>query len=87
MPVVSEFLGILIRMYFNEHNPPHFHAFYQGHKAVFNIKTCEMVKGKFPKRQRKFVETWAELNKEELLANWMLLQNDERAISIAPLRK
>ena len=87
MPVKSEFLGIDIKMYLNEHNPQHFHAFYQGYKAVFNIKTCEMAKGKFPKRKRKFIEAWAELNKEELLGNWMLLQNDEQAISIAPLRK
>ena len=87
MPVISKFLGIDIKMFFDEHNPPHFHAFYQGHKAVFNIKTCEMVKGKFPKRQRKFVEAWAEFHKEELLANWMLLQNDEQAIFIAPLRQ
>ena len=75
MPVISSFFGILIRMFFDEHNPPHFHAYYQKYK------------GKFPKQKRKFVKTWAELNKDELLANWMLLQNDEQAISIAPLRK
>ena len=87
MPVISEFLGILIRMYSNEHNPPHFHAVYQGYSAVFSIEDCELMIGKFPKRQRKFVEAWAELHKEELFANWMHLQNREKFSSIPPLRK
>ena len=87
MPVISEFLGIFIRMYSKEHNPPHFHAYYQGYKAAFNIETCELMKGNFPNRQRKFVETWAEFHKDELFANWTRLQNRAEPESIPPLRK
>lgn len=37
MPVLSMFYGIIIRMYFDDHNPPHFHAEYQGYKAQFDM--------------------------------------------------
>ena len=87
MPVISRFLGIYIKMYFREHNPPHFHAVYQGYEAVFDIKTCKMVEGKFPKRQRQFVEVWAYLHKEELETNWNMLKLKQQPDPIPPLRK
>ena len=87
MPVISKFLGIDIKMYFREHNPPHFHAVYQNYKAVFDIKTCKMVEGKFPKRQRQFVEVWAYLHRDELQTNRQMLQERHLPDSIPPLRK
>jgi len=54
MPIVSKFLGILITMYWNEHNPPHFHAKYGEYKIIVYIKTG-VVEGKFPKRALKMV--------------------------------
>jgi len=53
MPTISMFYGIIIRMYCapGEHNPPHVHAYYQEHKAVFNIRDCELTNGKLPVRQ------------------------------------
>jgi len=74
MPTISMFYGIIIRMYCNpgEHNPPHFHAYYQDHKVVIDINTCEVIEGNFPKKQLKLVLAWAELRQEELLANWTL---------------
>ena len=50
MPEMSRFYGIIIRMYFSDHNPPHFHAEYQGKQAEYNIKTLEVIAGKIPKR-------------------------------------
>ena len=56
MPEVSRFFGIIIRMWWPDHPPPHFHAFYQGLEAVFDIKTSERKKGAFPKKQEKIAK-------------------------------
>ena len=72
MPTISMFFGIIIRMYnTNEHNPPHFHATYQGHNAVYNMDG-ELLEGEMPRRQQKLIVAWAELHRDELLANWEL---------------
>ena len=85
MPTISMFLGIIIQMYNNgEHNPPHFHASYQGHHALFNMDG-ELTQGDMPKRQQKFIIAWAELHKEELLANWELAITEQPLYKIDPL--
>lgn len=85
MPTISMFLGIIIRMYnTGEHNPPHFHAQYQGYNAVFNMEG-ELLEGEMPRRQIKFIAAWAELHKDELLANWELAMNEQALYKIAPL--
>jgi len=70
MPEVCRFLGIVISMYFNEHNPPHFHIRYEEHRAVMNIKTLNIEAGHLPAKVRGLVEEWAEINQDELLAMW-----------------
>ena len=86
MPVVSMFFGIIIRMYNNgEHNPPHFHASYQGCNAVFNMDG-DLVEGDMPKRQQKLIAAWAELHRDELLANWELAITEQPLYKIVPLR-
>ena len=85
MPTISMFYGIVIRMYNNgEHNPPHFHAFYQDYKATFDMDG-ELVKGEMPKKQMKLISAWTELHKEELLANWEFAMNEEPLYKIDPL--
>jgi hypothetical protein len=70
-------------MYYEEHNPPHFHAEYQGVKAVFLISSGEMIKGKnFPIRARKIIQEWAVEYKEELLKNWSLMEQNENLLKI-----
>ncbi len=71
MPTISMFYGIIIRMYCGsaEHNPPHFHAYYQDAKAIVDISKCEIAEGNLPKKQIKLVLAWAELHQEELLAD------------------
>lgn len=86
MPTISMFYGIIIRMYNNgEHNPPHFHASYQGCNAVFDMDG-ELTEGDMPKPQRKYIAAWAELHKDELLANWELAMSEQPLYKIEPLR-
>jgi len=88
MPTISMFFGIIIRMYCapGEHNPPHFHAYYQEYKAIFDINSCEMTEGKLPSKQRKLVSAWAEIHKDDLLADWELASNGELPYQIEPLK-
>ena len=85
MPCISEFYGIVIYMYWSEHNPPHFHAKYQGGEIVVDIKTLEVTKGSLPRRGLNLVLDWAEIHQNELLENWDLCQNMEHPHNIEPL--
>ena len=81
MPEISRFYGVVIRMYFGDHNPPHFHAVYGGEEAVFSINTLGIIEGKLPPRITGMIVEWASMHQEELLADW------GRAISNEPLEK
>ena len=70
MPEISRFLGIVISMYFNEHNPSHFHVRYNDYRAVMDIRTLNVLDGTMPARVRGLVEEWAEMHRDELLAMW-----------------
>jgi hypothetical protein len=69
-----------------EHNPPHFHAYYGEFKAIIDINSCELIEGNLPKKQLKIVLAWAELRKEELLADWNLATKGELPLPIDPIR-
>lgn len=58
MPTISKFYGIIIRMYFqqSEHNPPHLHAIYNDHVAVFNIDTGEIIEGFYQQKHLKWLK-------------------------------
>ena len=88
MPPISMFYGIIIRMYCDkaEHNPPHFHAYYQDFKATVDIRTCEILTGELPKRQTKLVLAWAEIHQDELLADWELATAGTLPFKIEPLK-
>jgi hypothetical protein len=60
--------------------------YYAEHKEVVDIRTCEVVEGDLPTRQVKLVQAWAELHREELLADWQLVMNGEKPFSIQPLQ-
>ncbi|MFZ2406768.1 MAG: DUF4160 domain-containing protein [Methylobacter sp.] len=70
MPEISRFLGIIIFMYFDEHNPPHFHVKYNEYNAVMEIQSLNILAGYLPGKVRGLVEEWAEPNQEELLTMW-----------------
>ena len=66
MPEISRFLGIIIRMYYRDHAPPHFHAEYGEYEVTIDILTG-VITGHFPKRALRAVLEWYELHKDELL--------------------
>ena len=68
MPEISKFYGIVIYMYINDHNPPHFHAVYQGYKATITIQDG-IVTGCFPRRALNLIFDWLDEHKDELLEN------------------
>ena len=70
MPEISRFLGIVIMMYFDEHNPPHFHVKYNDYSGVVAIKSLNIIAGKLPARVRGLVEEWAEINQDDLIIMW-----------------
>lgn len=87
MPTISMFYSIIIRMYFapGEHNPPHFHVYYNEYKASFSIDSLEMIEGNLPRKQTRLVQAWAELHVDELKADWKLAMNGEPIYKINPL--
>ncbi|MBU0486949.1 MAG: DUF4160 domain-containing protein [Bacteroidetes bacterium] len=84
MPEISRFYGIIILMYWQEHNPPHFHAEYQGNKMTVDISTLE-TKGEFPHRAKALIFEWISLHRSELLKNWELSLAGKPMEKIIPL--
>lgn len=84
MPEISRFYGIIIKMYFNEHNPPHFHIEYQDYEAIVNIETGELT-GKMSRRALGLVYDWLDQNKEALLENWNRIEERKPLKRIKPL--
>jgi hypothetical protein len=85
MPEISLFYGIRITMYYDDHNPPHFHAEYAGKKAIVDILNVKIIKGFLPSRQIKFVIAWCEIHKDELMQNWELSKDAKPLNKINPL--
>jgi len=84
MPVISRFYGILIVMYFNDHNPPHLHAKYAEDEARYDF-AGSLLEGKLPKRASKIVVEWIALHHEELKDNWERARNGQPLLPIEPL--
>ena len=85
MPEVCRFLGIIITMFADDHNPPHFHVRYGNYHAIITIDKG-IVKGEMPRAVLKNVYKWADLHKEELNDNWNRLQSGKEAEKIEPLK-
>ena len=85
MPEISRFYGIIIAMFYDEHNPPHFHARYGGYKVSINIQTLSILEGKLPPRALGLVIEWASLHQDELLQNWNLALARQTPNKIEPL--
>jgi hypothetical protein len=84
-PTLSVFHGIAIRMYADEHNPPHFHAMFSGKEAAFDFDG-EIIQGDFPKKQTRLVQAWVELHRDEIEMNWHLLTREGEYHKIEPLK-
>jgi hypothetical protein len=85
MPIVSMFFGVIIRMFYDDHNPPHLHAEYQGKKAVFDFRG-NIVRGDLgsPTATR-LLREWVELHSRELTEDWELAREGRELNKIAPL--
>lgn len=85
MPTISSFYGISIRMFFNDHVPPHFHVEYAEFKATIDILDLTISSGKLPRRAQELVLAWAELHQNELLIDWQLCTAKQQPNPINPL--
>lgn len=85
MPEISRFLGICIFMYFNEHNPPHFHIRYNEFRAVMTIEGLEITEGRLPSRVAALVLEWASQHRGELMDNWNSIRETGDYNKIEPL--
>jgi hypothetical protein len=84
MPEISRFLGIIIRMYYRDHAPPHFHADYGDSEITVEIENGR-VEGQFPRRALSAVLDWLELHRDERQDNWSLAREEKPLKKIEPL--
>ena len=85
MPEISRFLGIVIKMFFDDHNPPHFHAEYSSDTALIDIRNLFVFSGRLSPRVMGLVIEWATLHQQELLADWERARAQQTLEKIAPL--
>lgn len=85
MPEISRFYGIIIYMFFQDHNPPHFHIKYQEYEATIDIENG-IVRGEIPRRALKLIYDWLDLHKEDLMENWRLIEQRKPLNKIEPLK-
>ena len=86
MPEVCRFYGIIIAVFYSDHNPPHFHVRYGGDKAVIDIRTLQILEGKIPPRALGLVVEWASQHQKELMEDWDLAKKQQPPTKIQPLR-
>jgi hypothetical protein len=82
MPEIARFYGIIIKMFYNDHLPPHFHAVYGEYNGIFDIVTLEKLEGDLPARASELINEWANINKDELLRMW----NEKRISKLEGLK-
>lgn len=85
MPEISRFYGIVIKMFYNDHAPPHFHAEYGGNVMIVAIETLGVIAGRLPPRATGMVLEWASEHQAELLKTWALALQMEPLGRIDPL--
>lgn len=72
-------------MYYDDHAPPHFHAFYAEHGAQISIETLEVLDGGLPRRALDLVLEWAAAHRDDLRADWLRAEQHEQLLPIQPL--
>jgi Domain of unknown function (DUF4160) len=82
MPEISRFYGIIIKLFFSDHSPPHFHDIYGEYNALFDIQKMELLEGDLPNRAYKLVKEWGTQNQAELLNMW----NNQQINKLPPLK-
>ena len=85
MPVVSAFYGMIIRIYYDDHNPPHFHVSYGDKEVVVAIESGKILSGRLPIRLKNAIRERHVLHKKELLAAWRAVRLMKKPNRIKPL--
>ncbi len=85
MPEIARFYGLIIKMFYRDHLPPHFHVEYGEFEGIFDIKTMEMLEGELPARAKLLAIEWAILHRKELEENWERRNKGETIKRIDPL--
>lgn len=85
LPVISAFFGIVIRMYYVEHEPPHFHAEYDSQQASFGLDGTLLAGNIRSRTARRLIREWTRAHADELLANWQRMRAGRRLEPIDPL--
>ena len=86
MQEISRFYVVVIRMYYDDHEPPHFHAIYSGEEIQVAINPIAILDGELPRRATSLVLEWAALHQRELTENWERLRKDQKPEKITPLK-
>ena len=81
MPILSVFFGIIIRMWHDDHPPPHIHASYQGFEALIDIRTGQILEGYLPRKASKIIKEWCLAHQYNPSRNW------EKAQQFEPLER
>ncbi|MFH1967864.1 MAG: DUF4160 domain-containing protein [bacterium] len=85
MPIISKFFGIVVRMFYDEHNPPHIHVEYQNKKAVFDF-SGNILRGKIDsKTATKLTREWIDIHVSDLQEDWELAKSGKEIKPIIPL--
>jgi hypothetical protein len=85
VPEVCRFYGIVIKLYFADHVPPHFHAEYGEYEARIAIESLAVLSGALPPRAMGLVAEWSVLHQRELLEQWQRVMSHEPPARIEPL--
>lgn len=88
MPVISQFYGVIIQMFFDEngkHHEKHIHVKYNEQEAVYDL-TGNLLEGKIPYKKEKLVAAWIAIHQEELESLWVLIHEQGSYFKIDPLK-
>jgi hypothetical protein len=85
VPEISRFFGIIVRIFYNDHHPAHFHAVYGDAEALISIDTLAVLRGELPRRALALVLEWASLHRTELARDWELARSGQTPEPINPL--
>ena len=85
MPEISPFFGIVIRMFYRDHSPPHFHAQYGSSHCAIDLRTLTVLSGHLPQRAMALTLEWAAEHHEALMEDWSLCATRRTPKPIPPL--
>lgn len=85
MPIISKFFGIIIRMFYDEHNPPHLHTEYKGNKALFDFRGNIIIGDLKSKTATRLVREWIDIHINALVEDWALAREGKEIKKIDPL--